>query len=56
MGGPFVLHNIRNLHRKTGILFDPYLDKTFGWQADFLTKIGDIPYQESWIGFFSSYT
>jgi exopolysaccharide biosynthesis predicted pyruvyltransferase EpsI len=51
-GWPFVLKHLRNLDNKEGILFNSYLDKTFGWQIDFLTEIGVLPYREDWIGVF----
>jgi len=50
-GWSFVFNNFKKYHRRTGILLDTYLDKTFGWQADFLTNIGALPYREDWVGF-----
>lgn len=33
-------------------VFDPYLDKTFGWDAEFLTTIGVLPLTTEWSGIF----
>jgi polysaccharide pyruvyl transferase WcaK-like protein len=49
-GWNFVLNNIDKLHNPKGILFDCYLDKTFGWDHSFFKSIGTIPYVNPWIG------
>lgn len=35
-----------------GVLFDTYLDRTFGWAADVLVDNGILPYTNYWVGFF----
>lgn len=37
---------------KKCILFDPYLDKTFGWDVEFLEQYGELPLKNTWSGFF----
>ena len=34
-----------------GIYLDTYLDCTFGWAADLLTRQGLLPYTNEWVGF-----
>lgn len=51
-GWNYVTHHLNMLHNPNGIIFDNYLDKTFGWDCDFLTKIGTIPYNKDWMGVF----
>jgi hypothetical protein len=35
-----------------GVLFDTYLDRTFGWASDLLVDNGVLPYTNHWVGFF----
>ena len=49
-GWPHVLNNLSKLHNPNGIIFDSYLDKTFGWDYDLLTMTESIPYKTEWIG------
>lgn len=50
-GWNYVLNHLENLHtNQNGIIFDSYLDKTFGWDHDFLESIGFIPYTREWVG------
>jgi hypothetical protein len=51
-GWSYVLDHIKDLHNPNGVIFDSYLDKTFGWEYDFLTTSQIIPYQQRWIGVF----
>lgn len=53
-GWEFVTHNLLQLHNPNDNvpIFDSYLDKTFGWEFDFLTTIGYLPYKKSWVGVF----
>lgn len=51
-GWEYVLNNIQTLHNPNGVLFNSYLDKTFGWECNFLSFIGKIPYTKKWIGVF----
>ena len=53
-GWEFIVENICKLHDATDgcAIFDSYLDKTFGWEYNFLSKIGYLPYTRKWIGVF----
>jgi len=51
-GWSFVLHHMEQLHNPKGVIFDSYLDKTFGWEYDFLSVSQVIPYRKPWIGVF----
>lgn len=51
-GWNYVTHHLNMLHNPNGVIFDNYLDKTFGWDCDFLTKIKTIPYNNDWMGVF----
>lgn len=53
-GWDFVLQNLRRLHNPSdeAPVFDSYLDKTFGWDYEFLCKIGLLPYARDWVGVF----
>lgn len=51
-GWSFVLHHMEQLHNPKGVIFDSYLDKTFGWEYDFLSLSQVIPYRKPWIGVF----
>jgi len=52
-GWNYVMNNgIKNMHNPEGILFDGYLDRTFGWESDFLSFAKVIPYTKPWIGIF----
>lgn len=33
-------------------IFDPYLDKTFGWNRELYVKLGLLPFKTHWCGFF----
>lgn len=37
-------------HYNNGIIFDSYLDRTFGWDNDILSFVNKIPYLSPWIG------
>jgi hypothetical protein len=51
-GWNYVLQYIEEIHNPNGVIFDSYLDKTFGWEYDFLTVAQVIPYRKNWIGVF----
>ena len=51
-GWNFVVNNLKELHNPEGVIFDSYLDKTFGWEYDFLSATGVLPYNKPWIGVF----
>lgn len=50
-GWQYVVENMYDYHNEQGILVDAFVDKTFGWYSDFLTKMGELPIQREWIGF-----
>lgn len=51
-GWQFVVDNLISYHNPNGIIFDCFLDKTFGWDKDFLKKIGILPFKQEWSGIF----
>ena len=51
-GWSFVLNHLEEIHKPDGVIFDSYLDKTFGWEYDFLSIAQVIPYRKPWIGVF----
>lgn len=53
-GWNYVLSHIQNLHSNedSAPIFDSYLDKTFGWDYEFLSDLKILPYTKSWIGIF----
>jgi hypothetical protein len=51
-GWEFVTQNLDKLHNPDGIIFDNYLDKTFGWDCEFLAQIKVLPYKTDWMGVF----
>jgi hypothetical protein len=51
-GWEYVTQNLDKLHNPDGVIFDNYLDKTFGWDCEFLTQIKVLPYKTEWIGVF----
>jgi hypothetical protein len=53
-GWNFILQNLQKLHtpQPSAPIFDSYLDKTFGWDHDFLSHIGFLPYRKDWSGVF----
>lgn len=38
-------------HNSEGIIFDGYLDRTFGWDAEYFKELQYIPYRNEWVGF-----
>ena len=44
--------NLKKLHNPSGVVFDGFLDKTFGWSRDFLKEMGYLPYTRKWVGIF----
>jgi len=54
-GWSYVMKYVCKLESPIGkhkIIFDSFLDKSFGWGSDFYKKIGLIPYKEKWMGVF----
>lgn len=51
-GWNFVLDHMEEIHNPRGVIFDSYLDKTFGWEYDFLSLSQVIPYRKPWVGVF----
>jgi len=51
-GWSYVLNSLKDLYNPEGVIFDSYLDKTFGWEYEFLSLTGIIPYTKPWIGVF----
>ena len=51
-GWNYVLDQMEEVHNPKGIVFDSYLDKTFGWEYDFLSVSQVIPYRKPWVGVF----
>jgi exopolysaccharide biosynthesis predicted pyruvyltransferase EpsI len=51
-GWQYVVDHLWNYQNPKGIIFDVYLDKTFGWKKDFFKKIGILPFKRRWIGVF----
>lgn len=51
-GWQYVVEHMKMYHNPHGIIFDSYLDKTFGWNRDFYTKIGILPIRKPWVGVF----
>lgn len=49
-GWQFIVDNIWRYNNPNGIIFDVYSDKTFGWQREFYTKIGVLPFKQKWVG------
>ncbi len=49
-GWSYVVDNMFKLHNPTGIIFDSYLDKTFGWDYEFFRTNQTIPYKSDWVG------
>lgn len=49
-GWQFIVDNIWRYNNPNGMIFDVYSDKTFGWQRDFYTKAGILPFKEKWVG------
>ena len=51
-GWNYVVESLIALHNPNdgGVIFDSYVDKTFGWEREFLETVGEIPYTRGWIG------
>ena len=49
-GWNYVMKMLAKFHRPDGIIFDSYLDRTFGWDKDFYQKLGILPFKQSWTG------
>lgn len=51
-GWEYVVNHLNLFHNPNGIIFDSFLDKTFGWNYDFYCKINILPFTKSWVGIF----
>ena len=51
-GWQYVVDHMKMYHNPNGIIFDSYLDKTFGWNKDFFLQIGLLPFRKPWSGVF----
>lgn len=49
-GWAFALQALEPLHDPRGILFDSFVERTFGWFEKAERRRGRIPYREPWIG------
>ncbi len=49
-GWPVVLKNISSLHNPRGLLFDGFIEQTFGWHRKETAERGEIPYTTPWMG------
>ncbi|MCG6154361.1 hypothetical protein [Rubinisphaera margarita] len=49
-GWAFALEALRPLHSPNGVLFDSFLERTFGWHEQDELSRGMIPYRQPWIG------
>ena len=52
MGWSYIVDQLKMYHNPKGIIFDNYLDKTFGWNLEFNKKIGVLPFKKPWTGVF----
>ncbi len=50
-GWSYVLHNLKHLQNKNGIICDFYVDRTFHWNNVIFSQLKIIPYTKPWIGF-----
>ena len=51
-GWQFIVDNMWRYQNPNGMIFDVYSDKTFGWQREFYTRIGVLPFKQKWVGVF----
>lgn len=51
-GWQYVVEHMKMYHNPNGIIFDSYLDKTFGWNLDFHVATGVLPIRKPWTGVF----
>ena len=51
-GWSYVVGALQLFHNPEGPIFDSFLDKTFGWNYDFYTQIGVLPFKDKWTGVF----
>jgi hypothetical protein len=49
-GWKYALEGIQSLNNKNGILFDGYLEDTFGFRIGEAAVRGEIPYRQPWVG------
>ncbi len=47
-----VVNELKKYHNPNGIIFDEYMDRTFGWNRESLTKLGLLPFKQPWTGVF----
>lgn len=51
-GWQYVVNELNKYNNPDGVIFDPYLDKTFGWEGEFYKKCGILPFRRNWMGVF----
>ena len=51
-GWNFAIQSLTPLHNESGILFDGFLEKNFGWWYDSNVANNKLPYRSPWVGFF----
>jgi len=50
-GWNYVLDLLATLHNDQKPMLDSFIDQTFGWQSEYLSRLGIIPYKRKWYGF-----
>ena len=50
-GWSYVINNLNKYNENSKIICDLYLDRTFHWKCNDLSKLSVIPYNNPWIGF-----
>lgn len=51
-GWQYVVNGLNHYHNPEGIIFDPYGDRTFGWEADNYRLVNKIPLKQPWVAVF----
>ena len=51
-GWQYVVGVLNDYTNPDGVIFDPYLDKTFGWEGEFYERCGILPFRKRWMGVF----
>jgi hypothetical protein len=50
-GWDYVMQHVQKLHNpRAPLIFDGYLDETFGWRHDTLVDVGKLPFVKPWMG------
>lgn len=50
-GWGFALQALKPLHKRSGVVFDGFVERTHSWHAPEFKKAGIIPYTNPWVGF-----